>query len=137
MQELRTALTANEDNRSSMQAQARTLHDRLQEMQAKLTELRQQESSTKSAAAARLRETEGELAQRINAEAPGMLGGLLRDRGVPVVHYSTDFVFSGESEGTFVAYLRAFRADRPQFSGLHAACHPGRPRRRRTDGPLR
>ncbi len=43
-------------------------------------------------------ESEGELAQRINAEAPGMLGGLLRDRGVPVVHYSTDFVFSGESD---------------------------------------
>lgn len=42
-------------------------------------------------------ESEGELAQRINAEAPGMLGGLLRDRGVPVIHYSTDFVFSGES----------------------------------------
>jgi dTDP-4-dehydrorhamnose reductase len=42
-------------------------------------------------------ESEGELAQRINAEAPGMIGGLLRDKGVPVVHYSTDFVFSGES----------------------------------------
>jgi dTDP-4-dehydrorhamnose reductase len=43
-------------------------------------------------------ESESELAQRINAEAPGMLGGLLRDRGVPVVHYSTDFVFSGTSK---------------------------------------
>lgn len=43
-------------------------------------------------------ESESELAQRINAEAPGMLGGLLRDRGVPVVHYSTDFVFSGKSK---------------------------------------
>jgi len=43
-------------------------------------------------------ESEGELAQRINAEAPGMLGGLLRDRGVPVIHYSTDFVFSGQTE---------------------------------------
>lgn len=43
-------------------------------------------------------ESEGELAQRINAEAPGMLGGLLRDRGVPVIHYSTDFVFAGQSE---------------------------------------
>jgi len=42
-------------------------------------------------------ESEGELAWRINAEAPGMLGGLLRERGVPILHYSTDFVFSGES----------------------------------------
>jgi dTDP-4-dehydrorhamnose reductase len=41
-------------------------------------------------------ESEYEMAQRINSEAPGMLGGLLRDRGIPVVHYSTDFVFSGE-----------------------------------------
>lgn len=43
-------------------------------------------------------ETEPELAQRINAEAPGMLGGLLRDRGVPIIHYSTDFVFAGNAD---------------------------------------
>jgi dTDP-4-dehydrorhamnose reductase len=43
-------------------------------------------------------ETDCELAQRINAEAPGMLGGLLRDRGVPIVHYSTDFVFAGDAD---------------------------------------
>jgi dTDP-4-dehydrorhamnose reductase len=43
-------------------------------------------------------ESEGELAQRINAEAPGMIGGLLRDRGVPIVHYSTDFVFTGDAK---------------------------------------
>jgi dTDP-4-dehydrorhamnose reductase len=42
-------------------------------------------------------ESEAEIAHRINAEAPGMLGGLLRERGVPVLHYSTDFVFSGKS----------------------------------------
>jgi dTDP-4-dehydrorhamnose reductase len=41
-------------------------------------------------------ESEPELARKINAEAPGMIGALLRDRGVPIVHYSTDFVFSGE-----------------------------------------
>ncbi|WP_089729521.1 dTDP-4-dehydrorhamnose reductase [Candidatus Thiosymbion oneisti] len=40
-------------------------------------------------------EEEGELARRINAEAPGLLGDLLHGRGVPMVHYSTDFVFSG------------------------------------------
>ncbi len=43
-------------------------------------------------------EHECELAQRINAEAPGMLGALLKDRGVPIIHYSTDFVFAGDSE---------------------------------------
>jgi dTDP-4-dehydrorhamnose reductase len=42
-------------------------------------------------------ESEPELAHRINAEAPGMLGSLIRERGVPVLHYSTDFVFSGNS----------------------------------------
>ena len=43
-------------------------------------------------------EAEGELARRINAEAPGLLGDLLHRRGVPMVHYSTDFVFSGSAE---------------------------------------
>jgi dTDP-4-dehydrorhamnose reductase len=43
-------------------------------------------------------ESECELAQRINAEAPGMLGALLKGRGVPIIHYSTDFVFAGDSE---------------------------------------
>ena len=37
------------------------------------------------------------LAHLINAEALRLLGDLLRDRGVPVIHYSTDFVFSGEA----------------------------------------
>lgn len=43
-------------------------------------------------------ESEAELAHKINAEAPGMLGALLRDRGAPVIHYSTDFVFGGDSD---------------------------------------
>ncbi len=42
-------------------------------------------------------ETETTIAQRINADAPGMLGALLKERGVPIIHYSTDFVFSGDS----------------------------------------
>jgi dTDP-4-dehydrorhamnose reductase len=41
-------------------------------------------------------ETETVIAQRINADAPGMLGALLKDRGTPIVHYSTDFVFAGD-----------------------------------------
>jgi dTDP-4-dehydrorhamnose reductase len=43
-------------------------------------------------------ESEPELAHRVNADAPGMIGALLRDRGVPVIHYSTDFVFSGGAD---------------------------------------
>jgi dTDP-4-dehydrorhamnose reductase len=43
-------------------------------------------------------ESEPELAHKINADAPGMLGALLRDRGVPIIHYSTDFVFPGDSD---------------------------------------
>jgi dTDP-4-dehydrorhamnose reductase len=43
-------------------------------------------------------EHECELAQRINAEAPGMLGALLKERGVPIIHYSTDFVFAGDAD---------------------------------------
>lgn len=42
-------------------------------------------------------ETETGIAQRINADAPGMLGALLKDRGVPIIHYSTDFVFAGDA----------------------------------------
>jgi len=41
-------------------------------------------------------ESETLIAQRINADAPGMLGALLKERGIPIVHYSTDFVFAGD-----------------------------------------
>lgn len=43
-------------------------------------------------------ETDRERAWRINAEAVGELGALLAKRGVPIIHYSTDFVFPGTSE---------------------------------------
>lgn len=41
-------------------------------------------------------ESETLIAQRINADAPGMLGALLKERGIPIIHYSTDFVFGGD-----------------------------------------
>ncbi len=47
-------------------------------------------------------ESDRDLAFRINHEAPGMLGGLLKDRGVPIIHYSTDFVFSGASRRPYL-----------------------------------
>ncbi len=40
-------------------------------------------------------ETDRDIAQRINADAVGELGRLLAARGIPIIHYSTDFVFPG------------------------------------------
>lgn len=41
-------------------------------------------------------ETDRSVARRINADAVGELGTLLAARGTPIIHYSTDFVFSGD-----------------------------------------
>jgi dTDP-4-dehydrorhamnose reductase len=41
-------------------------------------------------------ETERDLARKINGEAPGALAAWAKSRGIPFVHYSTDYVFSGE-----------------------------------------
>ena len=43
-------------------------------------------------------ERDVEQAHRINAEAVGVLGLLAKERGIPIIHYSTDFVFSGDSD---------------------------------------
>jgi len=40
-------------------------------------------------------EDEPELAQRINGNAPGVVGAWAKQRGARVVHYSTDYVFDG------------------------------------------
>lgn len=42
-------------------------------------------------------ESEGELAWRVNAEAPGALARLAGARGLRLVHVSTDYVFDGEA----------------------------------------
>jgi dTDP-4-dehydrorhamnose reductase len=42
-------------------------------------------------------ETEAELAQRINAEAVGILAEYCYERDLPLLHVSTDFVFSGDT----------------------------------------
>jgi len=46
-------------------------------------------------------EDEPQLAQRINAEAVEELAGACAERGVALVHYSTDYVFSGQGDTPF------------------------------------
>ncbi len=43
-------------------------------------------------------EGQRELAALINAEAVGEMGRLAAGLGIPVIHYSTDFVFSGDTD---------------------------------------
>lgn len=47
-------------------------------------------------------ETEKELAYAINADAPRILGEEAKKIGAAVVHFSTDYVFSGEGEDAYV-----------------------------------
>ncbi|MES9993391.1 MAG: dTDP-4-dehydrorhamnose reductase [Candidatus Thiodiazotropha sp.] len=43
-------------------------------------------------------ETEVELSRQLNADVPELLGQLALELGATVIHYSTDFVFSGDSD---------------------------------------
>lgn len=43
-------------------------------------------------------ETDYDLARVINADAPRLLGELAAEAGIPILHYSTDFVFSGKTQ---------------------------------------
>ncbi|USN46735.1 MAG: dTDP-4-dehydrorhamnose reductase [Pseudobdellovibrionaceae bacterium] len=46
-------------------------------------------------------ESEKELAQQINAIAPGLIADFCASHGIPMVHYSTDYVFSGKKSGAY------------------------------------
>lgn len=40
-------------------------------------------------------ETDPVTAERVNAAGPGIIGAVCSERGIPVVHFSTDYVFAG------------------------------------------
>jgi dTDP-4-dehydrorhamnose reductase len=64
-------------------------------------------------------EDEPELAMRINAEAPGAMARWAAARNVPLVHFSTDYVFDGSGE-------RAWREDdAPQPLSVYGATKLG------------
>jgi dTDP-4-dehydrorhamnose reductase len=46
-------------------------------------------------------EGDSELAWTINAVAPGALAAAARDRGVPLIHFSTDYVFDGTARDPY------------------------------------
>jgi dTDP-4-dehydrorhamnose reductase len=47
-------------------------------------------------------ETEGEIAHRVNGEAVGVLAAAAREQNALMVHFSTDYVFNGESTRPYV-----------------------------------
>ncbi len=47
-------------------------------------------------------EDEPDAAHRVNTEAVGLLGRACRDRGIGIIHLSTDYVFDGTKDGPYV-----------------------------------
>jgi dTDP-4-dehydrorhamnose reductase len=46
-------------------------------------------------------EAEPDLAQRINGYGPGQLAKIAATMGIPILHMSTDYVFSGDKAGAY------------------------------------
>lgn len=53
-------------------------------------------------------ESETDLAQKLNAEAPGLLARACKQNGTALIHVSTDYVFSGK---TFIPYREEMTTD--------------------------
>ena len=47
-------------------------------------------------------ESEPELAEQINSRAPGVMARAAETRRIPLIHYSTDYVFDGEKRGPWL-----------------------------------
>ncbi len=60
-------------------------------------------------------ESEPDLAHAINATAPGELAQAAAARGIPLVHFSTDYVFDGKKSGAYT------EADMPNPLGVYGA----------------
>ncbi len=60
-------------------------------------------------------ESEPELAHVINAVAPGELAQAAATRGIPLVHFSTDYVYDGRKPGAYT------EADAPNPLGVYGA----------------
>jgi dTDP-4-dehydrorhamnose reductase len=53
-------------------------------------------------------ETEGDRAFLINAEAPGVLAKICRDKSAKLIHFSTDYVFDGEKRAPYTEEDKAY-----------------------------
>ncbi len=60
-------------------------------------------------------EKEVSQAERVNALAPAIIAGLCEDSGTPFIHFSTDYVFDGESDRPYV------ESDEPNPLGVYGA----------------
>ena len=74
-------------------------------------------------------ESEEELAQRVNAETPAAIAGMLGDHGPALVNVSTDYVFSGDKGAPYVETdatgpLNVYGASKLEGERLVLACCP-------------
>lgn len=74
-------------------------------------------------------ESEPELADRVNGQAPGLLAARAQALGIPIIHLSTDYVFDGSKttpygEADPVQPLSAYGRSKAKGEQAVAAAHP-------------